>query len=251
MEAHLNIDESTPADINNRFLAHDLPLIEQGKLIIPLKDPLFDFQFRKMIITDNRGNLISRDEYLTAGSPKLNNNSCGIDTDPHTKPLPATEYCEFCKCDDSKVYSRCAGCRRVRYCDFDCQKKHWIEHKPHCLIECEVIFTFWHKKLTGQSVHNVFVKKTFTEEKFITAIMETIPLDAPNYHDLRHLVKISTCANYNMVNDNGKLHGDQGLEFRDKNNGKYYFNPKFENTMPSKLWAQWLDKYCKLRALRA
>ncbi|AGE56360.1 histone-lysine N-methyltransferase / SET domain containing protein [Paramecium bursaria Chlorella virus NE-JV-1] len=36
-------------------------------------------------------------------------------------------------CDNIKHLRRCTGCRRVRYCSEECQKKDWKNHKPCCV----------------------------------------------------------------------------------------------------------------------
>lgn len=257
MQQHLDTDLPTFSDSPEQlFLSHDLPLLQQGKLIIPTSDPLFEMQFQRMIVTDNRGSIINPQEYLSEGAPKLNNNSFGKDTNPRSKPLPEEFYCESCKVHQNDTvqksgttFSRCTGCRRVRYCGSECQLNHWPEHKANCLIECEVIFTFTYKKLTGQNIHNVFLKKSVTEEEFVTTILETIPVHAPNYHDLCHLVRISTCTNYNMADDKGKKMKADCMLFRERNNGKYFFSQKYENTIQSKIWAKWLAKYISLRSM--
>ncbi len=263
MEQHYSLDQpsfSTDSTIEN------LALLREGKLVMPTDDPLFDFQFQRMIVVDNHGNIMEKEEYLEEGSPKLNNNSLGKDTNPKTKPLPKEQYCEKCECEylsdekgthtiithqpdaAEKSYSRCTGCRRVRYCSSECQLAHWDTHRANCLIECEVIFTFWYKKLTGQGIYNVFIKKTSTEEEFITAILNTLPVHAPNYHDLHHLVKISTCPGHIMRNEKGKrITEDDGWSFLDKNKGKYYFHGKYENSVASRLWAKFLGKYILTR----
>jgi hypothetical protein len=252
MEQHLNQD--VLALSGNNSTIDNLALLREGKLVIATTDPLFDYQFQRMIVTDNHGNLIEREEYLEKGAPALNNNSFMIDTNPRTKPLPEEFYSEKCRVHQSDTvqksgttFSRCTGCRRVRYCNSECQHSHWLEHKPNCLIECEVIFTFSYKKMTGQSIHNVFLKKTVTEEEFISAIMDSLPVRAPNYHDLCHVVKISTCTNYNLSDKNNKPVKTDCMTFRDKNNGKYYFSVKFENRAVSRLWEKWLAKYIEKR----
>jgi hypothetical protein len=256
MEQHP--DKSQPT-LSNNSVVDNLALFREGKLVLPTSDPIFDSQFQRMIVIDNHGNCIDVIEYREGGAPTHNKNSFMTDTNPRTKPLSEEQYCEYCEYHSTTktiipkpelataTYLRCTGCRRVRYCSAECQKAHWLDHKANCLIECEVIFTFSYKKLTGQSVYNVFMKKTVTEEEFMTAIMDTLPVQAPNYHDLRHLVKISTCTNYNLTDKNNRPVKTDCMTFRDKNNGKYYFSVKFENRAVSKLWEKWLTKYIASR----
>ena len=41
-------------------------------------------------------------------------------------------HCSFCGKESENV-KKCTGCRKVQYCDKDCQGKHWNEHKNDCL----------------------------------------------------------------------------------------------------------------------
>jgi len=42
--------------------------------------------------------------------------------------------CVLCGGPGSAVQplKKCAQCRRVRYCNGDCQRKHWAKHAPTC-----------------------------------------------------------------------------------------------------------------------
>ncbi|KAI9004961.1 Glyoxalase/Bleomycin resistance protein/Dihydroxybiphenyl dioxygenase [Hyaloraphidium curvatum] len=39
--------------------------------------------------------------------------------------------CTSCSKPDAGL--RCSRCRKTRYCDAECQRKHWPEHKKHCV----------------------------------------------------------------------------------------------------------------------
>ncbi|TFK25805.1 hypothetical protein FA15DRAFT_668132 [Coprinopsis marcescibilis] len=51
----------------------------------------------------------------------------------------AHKHCENCFAIDKDLKAKgrtlmlCAGCKRSHYCDRECQKKHWAEHKSICL----------------------------------------------------------------------------------------------------------------------
>ena len=44
---------------------------------------------------------------------------------------PGMRMCEACARWSTKM-KRCARCGLPTYCDKDCQRKKWPEHKPHC-----------------------------------------------------------------------------------------------------------------------
>jgi tetratricopeptide (TPR) repeat protein len=54
---------------------------------------------------------------------------------------------EFCMCNQcGKVKEKmewCTGCRRVWYCDKECQLQHWATHKPLCnvCLHCDAVLT--------------------------------------------------------------------------------------------------------------
>ncbi|KAJ7470132.1 hypothetical protein B0H11DRAFT_2041503 [Mycena galericulata] len=52
-------------------------------------------------------------------------------------PAQPTEMCENCTVRRMDL-RRCAGCGIVRYCSKECQKAHWKEHKPHCVLNAEM-----------------------------------------------------------------------------------------------------------------
>ncbi|KAJ6572459.1 hypothetical protein DFH09DRAFT_1362428 [Mycena vulgaris] len=52
-------------------------------------------------------------------------------------PAQPTEMCENCTVRRMDL-RRCAGCNLVRYCSKECQKAHWKEHKPYCLLNVEM-----------------------------------------------------------------------------------------------------------------
>ena len=35
-------------------------------------------------------------------------------------------------CHKIQALYRCGGCRQIRYCDRECQQKHWREHQKDC-----------------------------------------------------------------------------------------------------------------------
>ncbi|KAJ7775332.1 hypothetical protein B0H16DRAFT_1506984 [Mycena metata] len=52
-------------------------------------------------------------------------------------PPQLTEMCENCT-EYRTDLRRCSGCGIVRYCSKECQKAHWKEHKPHCVLNAEM-----------------------------------------------------------------------------------------------------------------
>jgi len=41
--------------------------------------------------------------------------------------------CNYCKLLSNDKLSKCSGCQKVYYCNVDCQKRDWPNHKPSCL----------------------------------------------------------------------------------------------------------------------
>src|SRR5260221_10863486 len=72
-------------------------------------------------------------------------------------PILAT--CCFICANSSTTHTLfyCSGCRNVRYCSKECQKKHWPEHKEECKT----------KKMQGEV--------TIDETNKRTAIIDSIP----------------------------------------------------------------------------
>jgi len=42
--------------------------------------------------------------------------------------------CSWCR-NPSAVLRKCSGCAKTRYCDSNCQKAHWSEHKKACVVK--------------------------------------------------------------------------------------------------------------------
>ena len=53
---------------------------------------------------------------------------------PKNRPIVGffSPHCSFCG-KESKNVKKCTRCRKVQYCDKDCQGKHWNKHKIDCL----------------------------------------------------------------------------------------------------------------------
>lgn len=68
-----------------------------------------------------------------------------IKSNPQEKEQPLHEYiCSYCKENISKLLA-CARCKKVYYCDIDCQKSAWKVHKTECLSpkkKCFVPFSY-------------------------------------------------------------------------------------------------------------
>ena len=47
---------------------------------------------------------------------------------------PALRKCSLCRGKGNPRLKECTGCRRVRYCSSQCQKKDWKSHKPYCKV---------------------------------------------------------------------------------------------------------------------
>ena len=41
-------------------------------------------------------------------------------------------HCESCSKELAEHVLMCAGCRKVAYCNTECQRSHWKQHKPNC-----------------------------------------------------------------------------------------------------------------------
>eukprot|EP01084_Bolivina_argentea_P059216 108092_1 len=50
------------------------------------------------------------------------------------KPLKKRQQTDFkCgNCSKAGANSRCGGCKKIYYCNKQCQRKHWIKHKTKC-----------------------------------------------------------------------------------------------------------------------
>ncbi|KAJ6550184.1 hypothetical protein B0H19DRAFT_1160569 [Mycena capillaripes] len=53
-------------------------------------------------------------------------------------PAQPTEMCENCTVARSDL-RRCAGCGLVRYCSKECQRAHWKQHKPYCILNVQMV----------------------------------------------------------------------------------------------------------------
>ena len=192
--------------------------------------------FEEFIGRSNTGKFVTLQEFRKDESLALTKG----DENPATRPLPEEKYCECCKKDLENLQEfKCKGCFRVRYCGKKCKEAHFEEHKANCKLQCEVIFTYDYRNLHGQEAYNVFMDININEKEFVTQILDTIPLKTKNMHDLRHLIKISTCM----------FHGkrDNVFPFLKKNNGKYYFNNKISPAPSTRLWEKFLKKYIETR----
>jgi hypothetical protein len=70
----------------------------------------------------------------------------------------------------SRTCFMCNGCERVRYCDADCQLKHWPVHKLQCdvCLRCETVLTNIHALLAlrqGQGLRLHCSKAHWSEHK--------------------------------------------------------------------------------------
>lgn len=76
-----------------------------------------------------------------------NNNECQttIKSSPQQKDQPLHEYiCSYCKENLSKRLA-CSRCKKVYYCNTDCQKSAWKVHKTECLSpkkKCFIPFSY-------------------------------------------------------------------------------------------------------------
>ncbi|KAI0145767.1 hypothetical protein F4776DRAFT_374560 [Hypoxylon sp. NC0597] len=77
--------------------------------------PLFDDGFRAP----------GRAQFLAA----LDNYQAGV---PRNFQEPSCFHCGKIQADLGKAPSACGGCKEAWYCDRDCQKAHWKQHKPSC-----------------------------------------------------------------------------------------------------------------------
>jgi hypothetical protein len=49
-----------------------------------------------------------------------------------TRAQTAHLSCAYCYRRSAQLLSKCTKCKRVAYCDKDCQKKDWKDHKGNC-----------------------------------------------------------------------------------------------------------------------
>jgi hypothetical protein len=180
----------------------------------------------EVVVRDNMGNRICVTEFMERAGEALYDNEYGRDINPKTRPLSEDKVCENCK--QEKKCRLCSGCHRVEYCGTECQHADWPNHRDNCQLCCEVIFTF---EDYGQDIYNVYMKHTVDEKTFVRIILDTIPLHSHNFHDLKHLTKLSTATSKGF------------LTFRKKNNGKYFFN----NDLSTKKWQKFLKEYISQR----
>eukprot|EP00026_Physarum_polycephalum_P007759 Phypoly_transcript_07825.p1 GENE.Phypoly_transcript_07825~~Phypoly_transcript_07825.p1 ORF type:complete len:520 (+),score=56.44 Phypoly_transcript_07825:83-1561(+) len=60
-------------------------------------------------------------------------NEPGGKTNMQSFPKPNLMVCFNCHTHKEKGLLKCGGCKRATYCDKECQKAHWKEHKPQCI----------------------------------------------------------------------------------------------------------------------
>ncbi|KAH7037351.1 uncharacterized protein B0I36DRAFT_313855 [Microdochium trichocladiopsis] len=51
---------------------------------------------------------------------------------PRSFADPSCYKCGKMQVDTGNALKQCAGCKKVWYCDRDCQKGHWADHKAAC-----------------------------------------------------------------------------------------------------------------------
>jgi hypothetical protein len=52
-------------------------------------------------------------------------------------PAEKRRRCEQCDKTTSAKLQKCSACRKVYYCNRDCQVAHWLQHKPVCYVVAE------------------------------------------------------------------------------------------------------------------
>lgn len=52
--------------------------------------------------------------------------------DQASKPPTPAPQCQKCHADLHDNANRCSSCKRVSYCNRECQKADWKDHKPQC-----------------------------------------------------------------------------------------------------------------------
>lgn len=63
---------------------------------------------------------------------RIKNKKIGCDKRHFDAEFNKKERSRCAQCKKYDAEKVCAGCKKVRYCDFDCQKKNWKYHKPTC-----------------------------------------------------------------------------------------------------------------------
>ena len=76
--------------------------------------------------------------------------------------------CENCNMEIADRILVCAGCKKVAYCNYRCQKAHWKQHKKTCLYafkttKSELVEDLHH--LSNQGVNVVFLNFDFRLNK--------------------------------------------------------------------------------------
>eukprot|EP01083_Nonionella_stella_P018197 50820_1 len=67
-----------------------------------------------------------------------------------SKKIRKKKKCNYCK-NEQNVLKLCKGCFKTRYCDKDCQKRDWAEHRDPCSKPLDPALVF---KSPGNKWHN-------------------------------------------------------------------------------------------------